>query len=59
MSAHSIVIISDCALISKGLTCIIQISTDGSVLGYDSEGRAIVVCDSHGPWAVDVTDYME
>jgi hypothetical protein len=44
---------------SEGLTCIIQISTDGSVLGYDSEGRVIVVCDSHGPWAVDVTDYME
>jgi hypothetical protein len=44
---------------SDGLTCIIQISTDGSVLGYKEDGSAIVVCDSHGPWAVDVTDYME
>jgi hypothetical protein len=44
---------------SDGLTCIIQISTDGSVLGYKEDGSAIVVCWSHGPWAVDVTDYME
>lgn len=42
-----------------GLECIIQVSQEGSVLGYDSDGRAIVVCDLHGPWAVDVTDYMD
>jgi hypothetical protein len=44
---------------SEGLSCIIQISKDGSVLGYDCDGRVIVVCWSQGPWAVDVTDYME
>jgi hypothetical protein len=38
-----------------GLTEIEVITPDGSVVGCDDDGHAIVVRDHNGPWAVDVT----
>lgn len=35
-----------------------DLTPDGAVVASD-HGRVIVVCDSNGPWAVDVTDKFD
>jgi hypothetical protein len=39
----------------EGYENILVISPEGNVICNDDD-RSIVVCDSHGPWAVDITD---
>lgn len=42
------------AALEHGLVDVHDIDCEGNVVGMDDDGNLVVVCDSHGPWAVTI-----